>query len=316
MDLNNAIEILRQSYNVIQPAIPSVVAALMATVLIKKNTRQQELEKLKHGKFQEVANELLESGQITHLEYYKCRNFLDIAKKADEYYRNEQDSRDNEYGYAEEFDFDWFLRFFDAAGNISNEKMKDYYAKILSGEISRPGEFSLRTLDTLYNMSQYEMQLFSELSDIVLDGSFFFSSLGDIGQKLNEKYGYNNDALRLLEECGVLNGLKFENTIELASKEAVGFENQGNLLLLTSKSREKLSLTYVSYSLTKVGKELLSIAMRYTPSDYIFELGKEIKEKYPELQISIHPFKEVDSETLSYDSEIDLLKGFCVDGGG
>lgn len=240
--------------------------------------------------------------------FYKCRNFLDIAKKADEYYQNQHKHKGDTVG--SEFDFDWFLRFFDAAGNISNEKMKDYYAKVLSGEIERPGTFSLRALDTLYNMSRSEMQVFSDLSNIVLDGAMFFSSLGDIGQEINEKYGFNNDTLRLLEECGILNGLKMQNALELLPTEAGGYENKGNLLLLQSTAEKSIELIYVAYCLTKVGIELLPIVYQDSSSDYLCELGSAIKKKYTDLKVSVHPYKEADSDSISFDPEIDILKEF------
>ena len=51
----------------------------MTTLFIHRNTQIQERNKLKEAKFAEVADELLEKGQITYFEYYKCKNFLKIA---------------------------------------------------------------------------------------------------------------------------------------------------------------------------------------------------------------------------------------------
>ena len=39
------------------------------------------------------------------------------------------------------------MRFFDAVGNISEQELHLLWAKILAGELSRKGSFSLRTLD-------------------------------------------------------------------------------------------------------------------------------------------------------------------------
>lgn len=54
--------------------------------------------------FGEVADILLESGKMTYTEYYKANNFLDIAKKADEFYSEMNSSNSNKV-----YDFDWFF---------------------------------------------------------------------------------------------------------------------------------------------------------------------------------------------------------------
>lgn len=65
--------------NVAQTTVPQIVTAIMTTLFIHRNTQIQERNKLKEAKFAEVADELLEKGQITYFEYYKCKNFLKIA---------------------------------------------------------------------------------------------------------------------------------------------------------------------------------------------------------------------------------------------
>lgn len=61
-------------------------------------------------------------------------------------------------------DVDWVNRLFNYAGDISNEKMQEIWAAILAGEVKRPTSFSLRTLETLHNISQSEAELFQKLS--------------------------------------------------------------------------------------------------------------------------------------------------------
>lgn len=52
-----------------------------------------------------------------------------------------------------EVDPDWFQQFCDLVLNISNQTMQQLWAKILAGEISQPGSFSLKTLFLLQRMS-------------------------------------------------------------------------------------------------------------------------------------------------------------------
>ena len=63
---------------------------------------------------------------------------------------------------------EWINRFFDIAENISTEDLQYLWSKILAGEIQKPGSFSLRTLETMKNMSRQEAETFVKLSQYVL----------------------------------------------------------------------------------------------------------------------------------------------------
>ena len=66
-----------------------------------------------------------------------------------------------------EIDHDWTARFFSDVQDVSSAAMQQLWAKVLAGEIKRPGHFSLRTLDTLHNMSVGEARLFAEACNYV-----------------------------------------------------------------------------------------------------------------------------------------------------
>ena len=66
-----------------------------------------------------------------------------------------------------EVDHDWTARFFNDVQDVSSEEMQQLWAKVLAGEVGRPGQFSLRTLDTLHNMSVGEARLFAEACNYV-----------------------------------------------------------------------------------------------------------------------------------------------------
>jgi len=155
-EIETALELFQGAWPTIQPAISTVFGAIVANLFLKSNTKKTEIEKLKQTKFSEVADKLLEGGHITHLEYYKCRNFNKIAKKADEVYQKQDMTTLNN---DKKFSWDWFVRFFEDAGNISDEKMQEIWAKVLAGEIKQPGSFSLRTLEVLRNLSSDEAEI-------------------------------------------------------------------------------------------------------------------------------------------------------------
>lgn len=56
----------------------------------------------------------------------------------------------------ESVDSTWIYRFFDAVKDVDSEDIQRIWSKILSKEIASPNSTSLRTLETLRNMSTKE----------------------------------------------------------------------------------------------------------------------------------------------------------------
>ena len=77
---------LGNNASTILSAVGPIVGSIITAVFLRNNTATTEFEKLKAGRFDEVIEELLTSGQMTYTEFYKAKNFLKIAKKADTHY--------------------------------------------------------------------------------------------------------------------------------------------------------------------------------------------------------------------------------------
>ena len=65
-------------------------------------------------------------------------------------------------------DDNWISSFFDFVANISDEQMQQIWGKLLAGEISNPGSFSIRTLDVLRKLNQREAMLFEKITPYIL----------------------------------------------------------------------------------------------------------------------------------------------------
>ena len=59
-----------------------------------------------------------------------------------------------------EVDHDWTARFFSDVQDVSTEETQELYAKILAGEVERPGSTSVRTLSILRDLDQSTAMLF------------------------------------------------------------------------------------------------------------------------------------------------------------
>ena len=153
MDITSLVETIGNNIVQFQPTIQGVVSAVLTTLFLRKNTNISEFEKMKAGKYSEALDDLLENGKITYFELYKCQNFLKIAKIADEYHQEKQEEE------SKFFDFDWFMRFYDIVGNISDGEMQALWARILAGELHQKGTYSLQLLDILKNFTQKQAEL-------------------------------------------------------------------------------------------------------------------------------------------------------------
>lgn len=143
--------------------------------------RSKIVEELKGKQFEKVLDELLETGRLSYVELYKCRNFQKIAKCANNLIMNQKNKREQkEDGETDEINFDWIMQFFDAVGNISNEDLQLPWGKVLANEIEKPKSCSLRTLDMIRNMSSEEARTFSVLCRYVMQSgnTYYLDSAG------------------------------------------------------------------------------------------------------------------------------------------
>lgn len=159
MDHKTLMELVRGGITLANTSVSTIVGALITTLFLRKNTNTEEFEKIKAAKFSDVIDKLLDSGKMTYLEYYKCNNFLNIAKKADEMYQaaNEVEEIHNNY------DFDWFVKFYDYSSCISNEDIQKIWASIFEQEVRNPGTHSISLLHALSMMNWDQATLFRNI---------------------------------------------------------------------------------------------------------------------------------------------------------
>ena len=296
-EMINTLELFKGAWPTIQPAISTVFGALVARLFLRGNTSKSEIEKIKQAKFSEIADKLLEGGHITHLEYYKCRNFNRIAQKADEVYQRRQASTvTNVADEEKKFSMDWFVRFFEDAGNISDEQMQELWAKVLAGEIEKPGSFSLRTLDLLRSLSKSEAETLQTIASYAIKiGNVHYIS---IDKELQNQYDYSNKLLTMYD-CNII-----ENNIashyDLTTSGAGVFMKIGSLAcLIHSQDTEKYSLDIQRFTIT--GNELIRLV---SPDEkYLLDFFKGMKFKFPKLNLTVHSIIEDNGDTIRYNRD-------------
>lgn len=171
---------------------------------------------------------------------------------------------------------DWAMRFVNHAEQVSGEEMRAAWAKVLSQEVSKPGSFSLRTLDILRNMSKEEAKTFMKISQFVLRNGkecFLPNIIG--AQDFLDRFDVTYDDLLKMEEVGLIN----------AAPDLVGtFEsNDNNVVIVHSDvalvfkfENVKPIVSIDMFILTKAGRELLQIIGTQRNDDYYRQLVEVI----------------------------------------
>ena len=76
----------------------------------------------------------------------------------------------------EKVDDDWISQFFNYCQDVSNEDMQLIWGKLLAGEVSEPGSFSILTLNTVRMLRATDAILFKTLCRYIWNGAFHIVS--------------------------------------------------------------------------------------------------------------------------------------------
>ncbi len=262
---NEIINILNNNIPTVMSIIKSISGALLTAFFLRNNTSVEEFEKIKAGHFKDVAELLLASGKMTYTEYYKAKNFLMVAEKADQYY-----SQNHYKAQSTEYDFDWFVRFYEAVGNISDEKMQDLWAKILAGKVVNQSSYSLKTIDTLRNISQKDADLFLKIyshSFRTMANDIFLPNNDDYLNTCNIQF---IDVMRLSEQGLIFSDSTLSFNFPLTKEPKLLFKNSNLIMTISSEQENDMTAHLNHYPFTIVGKEIATlISSNSTDNDFI-----------------------------------------------
>lgn len=303
MEPTNIIEILNQIPG-FSNTVSLIIGSIMTAVFLRRNTQTQEFEKIKANKFGEVVNDLLESGKMTLTEYYKTKNFLDIAKIADGMVQKKSNK-----SIGKQYSFDWFIRYYEASGNISDKEMQLLWAKILAGEIEEPSSYSLRTLDILRNISKEEAECFIKICNASIKTESEKYVIPADHDYLS-KNGINYSDILMLEEIGLINsGSGIHINDDLESNTEYKLYVYGSLIV-KAKASEKRKFSLRVYPFTNVGNELATLIDRESNEENFLYLCKKLQDNNPEVLITVHKIIPSQNEDIICEDEnlLDSMK--------
>ena len=299
MNGSEIISLLTNNLSVITTPIAAVVGSLLTSIFLRHNTETEEFEKIKAGKFKAATETLLKNGKMTYTEFYKAKNFLDVAQKADEYYSQKIHTQDNIT-----YDFDWYVRFYEAVGNISNEKMQEIWAKILAGEVDHPGRFSLKSIDILKNISKSDAELFERLCACSFSNgsNTFVPNYDEYLKSSDVKY---SEILRL-DELGLINssGLLVLK-INVPQGNNIVFCDDKYAVIIRPRDGNLVPIDIKQFPLTSAGRELYQIHGVSTPEKCFLSFGAALA-KNKQIEVGIHQVMSINGDHIEY-NPINLL---------
>lgn len=297
MNGTEIIDLLQSALPAVKSTIPSISGAIFTAIFLRKNTATKEFEKLKAGKLQEVADDLLKAGKMTYTEYYKAGNFLSIAKKADE-----EHSKMPHNNSKTTYDFDWFVRFYETVGNVSDEEMQLMWAKILAGEVNKPNSFSLGTLDVMRNLDKQDAELFAKICKHCIQSSegLYLPNYDNFLKNAGITF---SEILRL-DEIGLVNSSGFiTSNMNLLDDSYI--INQDLIIIIATENETIKECSIRVYPLTRIGSEIATLIGETTSDEDFILFAKEVA-KGNSLKVSVHKINCFADGFVDYDST-DLL---------
>lgn len=184
-------------------------------------------------------------------EARKQENIEQITAQAAEHLPQDAD--------VEGLDEDWVAHFFKQCDTISNKEMQSLWARLLSGEATKPGTFSKRTVDFVSTMDKSDAELFTKLCSFVWMIGIPTALILDSGDEIYCKNGITFDTLKHLDSIGLIsfeplsgykrtNFPKYSTIFYYGQPTTIEFDENGgevNLgcVLLTNLGRELVDLS-------------------------------------------------------------------------
>lgn len=170
-------------------------------------------------------------------------------------------------------DPDWTARFFNDVQDVSSEDMQRIWARILAGEVESPGRTSIRTLDTLQNMTKRDAEMFRDVCNFVIGNDFVFYH-----DSVREFEALAYDNLLHLQDCGLVNvGPNLVKEIVWEDqREAVLARHDSDLSVVREENAQEI-LQIPEILLTAAGKELCRLVQGTLPSEYLQAMAMFLK---------------------------------------
>lgn len=178
---------------------------------------------------------------------------------------------------------DWRRKFFQKAENVCEPDMQVLWGKVLAGEISQPGSFSLRTLETMTQLSRREAELFRLICGLAMDDGSVALPGFDINTAL-KPFGFGYDEILQLRDAGLLlHGDSIHKTFPLPAPDIQAAAHKvvlrNNEIFIELSGPVLATFQLPSLIFTQSGRELRRLIENKPNDTYLALLGTSIRQR-------------------------------------
>ncbi len=209
--------------------------------------------------------------RMLFIEAKKQKNIEDIVSEA--YNNLETEKKVSGEPVQEE----WINRFFNIVGEISSDDLKTIWSKILSEEIKEPGKCSIRTLESLKNISRYEAEKFKKISNYIIkyNDVYYLPNEKSLLEYANIGYG---EILKLDEASLINSGSSVSVVLNFDENVKENYLTYNQNIIFCGKA-EKAEIHLQAYPLTEVGRNIFDILSTTYDKEYFEKYIDIIKSK-------------------------------------
>ncbi len=179
-------------------------------------------------------------------------------------------------------DDDWRTRFFNKSQDISGEDMQEIWAKILAGEVSKPGTVSFRTLEVISNLSPKEAIKFQVACSIASHDGLIWKINNE---NALDDFDLSYSDLMMLRDAGLIhdNDTLVQIAKVLTSHGTISYIGKDMYQVKNIKNTNLKEYRFNQIAFTTAGKELYKLLDLELNSNYIIKLIKDRKNEGYEL---------------------------------
>ena len=158
------------------------------------------------------------------------------------------------------------------ASEIAESEVREVFARVVAGEICRPGSFSLRTIDTIRSLDPRVAIAFQELCNYVMGGELVLMPAG--AKAFMEGKGLNVDMQFELQDAGLVSTA---NSIEVDFETTTLQIDYGDRVVRVKGAQQKTGITVIVWApievlrLTRAGRDIARV-LPFHPNDTYFHM--------------------------------------------
>ena len=153
---------------------------------------------------------------------------------------------------------DWRRKFFIEVENICDHDLQLLWGKVLAGEVTVPGSYSLRTLEVLKHLSKEDAEVFRQACNLSFADGWIMKPGVDHSRCL-ESYGLTYDALLTLRDAGLMfeGDTLIKDWSRLVNLPSMILSNNGIYIQISGANFH--AQTIPSLPFTRAGRELQNL---------------------------------------------------------